>query len=261
METLEQLHAKHAYDQIVQLFEKFLGRYREIFDPRTSTRKVMGLAKSSDIRRTLSLITHSGHPDQIHVMRTTLIQNFGYEEMCQVIYLAFIITLDKFDPKRMVPLEKYVYNLFPYYLSTEITSLAAPPYNQIPKDLKTTVHNQEEHSPDDYVNKRTYEIETDTHRFLKMNNDRGANEDNEVTIDSILDNIELDYRWIAGETCSEPFCCLSSLERKLLVLLLVEGYTQEEIAKEMEYHFSTVKRKKADIYKKLRQRMTELEML
>lgn len=262
MESLEQLHADHDFTEIVKRFESFLGRYKEIFNPKTSTRKVMGLAKSSDIRRTLSLITHSGNADQIHVMRTNIIENFGYEEMCQVIYLAFMVTINKFDPKRKVPMEKYVYNLFPYYLSTEVNTLAAPPYNQAPRDLIITKHNQEEHSADDYINSRTYETETDTHRFIKMNTDRGASEDDELlSIDMVIDNIEIDYRWVSGETCGEPFTCLSNLERKLLVSLLVEGCTQEEVAKDMEYNISSVKRKKSDIYRKLRKRMEELELL
>jgi RNA polymerase sigma factor (sigma-70 family) len=262
MESLETLHLRCDYTEIVRRFESFLGRYKEIFNPKTSTRKVMGLAKASDIRRTLSLITHSGNADQIHVMRTNIIENFGYEEMCQVIYLAFMVTLKKFDPKRKVPMEKYIYNLFPYYLSTEINTLASPPYNQAPKDLVITRHNQEEHSVDDFTSKRTYEIETDTHRFIQMNKDRGASEDDELlSIDIAMDNIEIDYRWIAGETCSELFNCLSSLERKLLVSLLVEGCTQEEVAKDMEYNISSVKRKKSDIYRKLHKRMEELGRL
>lgn len=249
--TLEELHSKRDYETIVQRFENYLGRYREIFNPRTSTRKVLGLAKASDIRRTLSLVTHSGNAEQIHVMRNTIIDNFGYEEMCQVIYLAFMVTLSKFDCKRGVPLEKYIYNFYPYYLSTEITNLASPPYNQPRINLPSQNDYSDSQHPEFAVSEVGY---TSYPEFV-------PSEPTVIVPDKLFEEVQLDYKWVSGETCTEPFTCLTILERKLLVLLFVEGYTQEEVAQEMDYHFSSVKRKKAEIIEKLRNRLIELEMI
>jgi DNA-directed RNA polymerase specialized sigma24 family protein len=63
---------------------------------------------------------------------------------------------------------------------------------------------------------------------------------------------------VEGE-CEEPFSCLTPLERKLLILIYIDKKTHEEIANDMRYHFSSIKRKKNDILEKLQRRMEELE--
>jgi hypothetical protein len=224
--TLSELYEEKNYAEITKRFEKYLARYKEIFTARTTTKKVIGLAKSStDIYRTLRYLTHTGSPNEVHQMRMSIIETFGEEEMHQIIYLAFYETLSRYDITKGVPLEKFIYNYYPYIITNEVNKLAGP--RQILNDTKVII-------PEEY-----YESEDEL----------GAN---------MLKSLELDYKWVEGE-CEEPFSCLTPLERKLLILIYIDKKTHEEIANDMRYHFSSIKRKKNDILEKLQRRMEELE--
>ena len=226
--SLEQLHHEHDYETIVKRFESYLGRYKEIFNPRSTTKKVLGLSKHcNDINRTLRYLTHNSSASEVHQMRNSIIDIFGEEELYQVIYLSFLITIDKFDVTRGVPLEKFIYNYYPYIFTAEINKLAGP--RQVMNDPTLM-------SP------------------LTDRDDDGA-----FTKGLDLSGIELDVEWIEGTTCNEPFTVLTSLERKILVMLFAENKTQEEVAQIMGYHFSSIKRKKNDILTKLIFRLNELE--
>jgi len=231
--TLEELHREHNYEEITRRFESFLGRYREIFNPRSPTRKVLGLAiQSTDISRTIKYLTHSASSHEVHNMRMSLIENFGEEELYQVVYLAFLETINMFDPARGVPLEKFIYNYYPYILSREINIIASP------KQL---------------LNSGTIDSTSEENRDWHVDSNYVASAD-----DIILPNKkELDDYWIMGE-CGEPFTCLTPMERKLLVMIFVEKATHEEIGSVTSYHFSSIKRKKNEILHKLRARIEEL---
>jgi len=232
--SLEELYGTRDFTEIVNRFERFLGRYKEIFNPRSSTGKVIGLCnRSVDIWRTVRYLTHTMSSSEIHQMRMSIIDTFGEEEMNQVIYLAFLETLDKFDPKRKVPLEKYIYNYYPYVLTAEIVKLAGP--KQLLNDAKLSSYNSDEEYDED------------------------SDDDDDYALRGLLASSELDYRWVDGITCDEPFRCLTSLERKLLLMIYVERRTHEDIAKDMRYHFSSIKRKKNEILEKLAQRIEELD--
>jgi hypothetical protein len=229
--TLEELHSQHNYEEITKRFENFLGRYREIFNPRSPTRKVLGLAMQSvDIYRTIKYLTHSASSHELHSMRMSLIESFGEEELNQVVYLAFLETINKFDPHRGVPLEKFIYNYFPYVLSAEVNAIASP--KQVLNSAPIT-------KPDG-------EVEWSTEPFDVI-----------FANDELFLNKELDDYWINGE-CDEPFTCLTPLERKLLVMIFIEKATHEEIGAVTSYHFSSIKRKKNEIIHKLRARLEEL---
>lgn len=222
--TLNELYLEKNYEEITRRFEKYLARYKEIFSPRATTKKVIGLARSSnDIQRTLRYLTHTGSANEVHQMRTSITDLFGEEELGQVVYLAFYETLSKYDPERGVPLEKFIYNYYPYIITNEINKLAGP--RQLLNDSKLMVHEEYHESNDTPVN--------------------------------ILEDIQLDYKWIEGD-CDEPFTCLTPAERNLLVQIYIEKKTHEEIATDMRYHFSSIKRKKNDILEKLRNRLEEL---
>ena len=226
--SLEELHKEHNYDEITKRFENYLGRYKEIFNPRSTTGKILGIAsKANDINRTLRYLTHSSDNSEIHQMRTSIIEAFGEEEMYQVIYLAFIETINRFDPSRGVPMEKFIYNYYPYMITNEVNRLAGP---------KQILNNEKNISPlmehDNYI-------------------------DGTINID--LSDVIIDDKWIEGETCAEPFTVLTSLERKMLVMMFIDNMTQEEIANIMRYHFSSIKRKKNLIIKKLSKRIKKLE--
>jgi hypothetical protein len=236
--TLEELYNERDFTTIVQRFDKFLGRYKEIFNPRSPTRKVLGLVRNSnDLYRTVRYLTHTGTATEVHKMRTSIMNSFSEEELSQVIYLAFMEVLNKFDPAREVPLEKFIYNYYPYILTAEVTSLAGP--KQLLNDTKNII------SYNNYNNLDDIEIE-ETEEF--SNN-----------FEDLVDTLQLDDKWIEGDTCTEPFDCLTQLERKLLVMIFVDRMTHEEIAKDMRYHFSSIKRKKNEIMVKLSARLLEIE--
>jgi len=229
--NLDELYRDGDFETITMRFDKFLGRYREIFNPKTSTKKILGIARNAnDLARTLRYLTHSGSPNEVHQMRCTITELFGSEELNQVIYLAFIETLKMYDPSRLVPLEKFIYNYYPYILKREVVQLAGP--RQIMNDPKIV-------SSYDCAEIRSDRVATDT-------------------LDTVFD-IELDDTWIEGSTCEEPFSILTPLERKLLVMIFAEHKTQEEIAKDMRYHFSSIKRKKNEIIEKISNRLQEIE--
>jgi hypothetical protein len=236
--TLDELYCERDFTTIVQRFDRFLGRYKEIFNPRAPTRKIIGLTKSSnDLYRTVRYLTHSGSASEIHQMRTSIMDTFGEEELTQVIYLAFMEVLNKYDPTREVPLEKFIYNYYPYLLTAEINNLAGP--KQLLNDTAMQSYNKISNYNDNI------EIE-ETEEF--SNN-----------FEDLVDGIELDDNWIEGSSCTEPFNCLTQLERKLLVMIFVDKKTHEEIARDMRYHFSSIKRKKNEIMLKLAERLLELE--
>jgi len=223
--TLLELFEENNYEEITNRFSKYLSRYKEIFNPRTSTGKVVSLARhSNDLNRTLRYLTHTGSSTEVHQMRTSIVEMFGEDELYQTIYLAFYETISRFNPDRNVPLEKFVYSYFPYMVTNEIIKLASP--KQMLNDLTMIIP---EELLDDCIPGQ----------------------------DIVLDGIDLDYKWIDGD-CEEPFKCLTPLERKILVMIYCERYTHEEIAKEMKYHFSSIKRKKNDILVKLNKRINEL---
>lgn len=222
MPTLEELYQERDFEEITKRFEKFLSRYEGIFDPSVSTYRVVALSKkSADMARTLKYLTHNGGAYQVHQMRKSITDRFGKEELSQVVYLSFYEVLNRFDPSRKVPLEKFIYIYFPYIFTAEVTNLAGP--RQI-------------------LNKPN----------LAEEPEEGEGEDIEIAI------ADIDYRWVSGETCDEPFSCLTPLERKLLYLIYIEQNTQEEIASEMRYHFSSIKRKKQEVLEKLQKRTEEL---
>lgn len=224
--TLTELIIDEDYEEITNRFSKYLGRYRDIFNPRVTTGKVIRLAKTStDIYRTLRYLTHKGTASEVHQMRTSIMDMFGEEELSQTVYLAFYETLSRFNLDKEVPLEKFIYNYYPYMITAEIIKLAGP--KQLLNDI--TVIIPEEIAKND-----------------------------SATYDDILpSDMYFDYKWIEGE-CEEPFKCLTPLERKLLVMIYCDKRTHEEIALEMRYHFSSIKRKKNDIIEKLKKRVEEL---
>jgi hypothetical protein len=198
----------------------------------------LGLAKqSTDINRTLRYLTHSAAANEVHEMRMSLIDMFGEEELNQVIYLAFLETINRFDPARGVPLEKFIYNYYPYILETEINNIASP--RQM---LNSTSVNKPNAPNEDWY--------SDVHTEKDGLPSPGHFE--------FFEDVEIDYRWIDGETCGEPFICLTPLERKLLVMIYVDKATHEEIGDVMGYHFSSIKRKKNEILGKLQQHLEEL---
>lgn len=56
-----------------------------------------------------------------------------------------------------------------------------------------------------------------------------------------------DFSWINGKTCSDPFLCLSPLERKIIIKYYMEEYNDRQIAEEFGMHINTVnvRRRKA----------------
>jgi RNA polymerase sigma factor (sigma-70 family) len=231
--SLEDLWLEHNYTEITKRFEKFLARYKDIFSARASTKKVMALSRSAtDIWRTLRYLTHSGSPTQVHQMRMSILENIGEEELHQIVYLAFCEVLNKYNPERGVPLEKFIYNYYPYIITAEVNKLAGPK-QVLNNPTLLSIFDPDEGDKNNSVATKNFDLSTLS--------------------------IELDHNWISGDTCGEPFSCLTALERKLLVLVYIEKKTQEEIAQEMRYHFSSIKRKKNSILKKLETRMEELD--
>lgn len=243
--TLQELFLNRDFEEITQRFQTFLARYEDIFTPTTPTRKVVSLAKkATDIRRTLRYLTHSGSGDEVHMMRTKLIELVGVEDLKQIIALAFLETLNRFDPERGVPLEKFIYNYYPYLISAELINIASPKQILNTQTTELLDNNNIDLLPEEQDN---------------LNNPGDTNNpDFDTDLDIIDEYSELDYRWVEGTTCGEPFTCLTPLERKILLMIYREKHKYEEVGEETVYHFSSIKRKKNEILVKLRSRLEEL---
>ena len=239
--SLEDLHRERNFEVILSRFEKFLGRYQEIFNPRSPTRKIVNLARNStDLHRTLIYLTHTGDAGEVHQMRSYIMKAFGKEEMDQVCYLAFLEVLNRFDPTRGVPLEKFIYNYYPYLYSTEVVKLAGPRQKLNEIKLQDELFDEE--------------VDSSSPRYTEAALSMAAS-----SLTNLYNNNDLGYEWVEGAKCDELFMCLSSLERKIIYCIYVEDMTQEEIASELKYHHSSIKRKKKEIIDKLSTRIAELE--
>jgi len=225
--SLEDLMEERNNEELIRRFEPFLQKYRQIFNPDIHTRGIINMAnRSYDISRALKAMTHSNTEEQIHCMRQHVNSVLSKEDTDQIVYLCFLECLDKFDPDRGVPLQKFIYYYYPYVFRNEIMAL--------------TTTRQKLNQPS---------VGGDIGEAFLNKSIGSAHRDH-------YDDIDIDLYWVEGE-CGEIFKCLTPLERKILISIFLERKTYVEIANELRLHESSIKRRKKEIMTKLERAIRE----
>lgn len=230
---------KQAAEELIERFNPYLMKFFNILRKGVidlsdyDSRKFISLfVINKEVRRVIVYNRQSNNTRHIAYVTTSRVANSfvttDSEEIYSILVCVLLTLANRFVKKR-VNFAGYVFNAYKFELYRTIT-----PHTTDPLTYATT--STISYCDTEYIDNSDF---TD---------DPAVNAE-ELHI--VNEDMDIDYNWIHGLTCSEAFSRLTTFDRVLLKLSYVDGMSDQEISNLTGYHRVSITRKRLAIKKAL----------